>query len=189
MAVRNGAQYVREAIESVLAQSVTDFEFLVVDDFSDDETPRLLSEYQRIDSSIRVIRNDRVLGPYPSANRALAQARGRFIARHDADDLSPPGRFETQIAALDEPNVSLVTGAIELFGRGRYANGVWRPPSWQPRLEWDSTFFECRWSRWPCHVPSDTSRGTGSISRQVEVFRGLRPLVQVEPAGPRCLPC
>src|SRR6266446_6576122 len=100
MAVRNGEQYVSEAIESVLAQSVTDFEFLIVDDASTDGTPRILSEYQRRDSRICVWHNQSNLGPYPSANRALMRARGRFVARHDGDDISPPERFAIQLAAL-----------------------------------------------------------------------------------------
>src|SRR5712691_12480269 len=89
MAVRNGERFVSEAIESVLAQSVTDFEFLIVDDGSTDGTSRILSQYQRRDSRICVLHNHDNLGPYPSANLALMRARGRFVARHDADDISP----------------------------------------------------------------------------------------------------
>jgi Glycosyl transferase family 2 len=141
MAVRNGSAYLGDAVESVLAQSVTDFEFLIVDDASDDDTPGILIEYQRLDSRVCVLRNDRTVGPGPSANRALVQARGSFVARHDADDISPPGRFATQLEALEsDADISLVTGAIEFFGDGRYANGVRLPPLRQPRLEWDLLF-------------------------------------------------
>src|ERR1700738_2016230 len=86
MAVRDGEPYVRDAIESVLSQSVPDFEFLIVDDASTAGTSAPLPESQRRDSRISVCRNDSALGPYPSATRALTQARGRVIARHDADD-------------------------------------------------------------------------------------------------------
>src|ERR1700738_4398315 len=89
MAVRDGEPYVRDAITSVLSQSVADFEFLIVDDGSTDGTPGILSEYRARDSRISIFRNDTRLGPYPSANRALTHARGRVIARHDADDISP----------------------------------------------------------------------------------------------------
>lgn len=142
MAVRNGEPYVREAIESVLAQSVTDFEFLLVNDASTDNTPAILSGYQRQDFRIHVLHNERNLGPYPSANRALMHARGDCIARHDADDVSLPERFAIQLDALGhDQDVSLVTGAFEVFdGTGGQVKEISRPPSWQPRLEWELLF-------------------------------------------------
>jgi hypothetical protein len=142
MAVRNGEPYVREAIESVLAQSITDFEFLIVDDASTDNTPAILSEYRRQDSRIRLWHNVRQLGPYPSVNRALMNARADAIARHDADDVSPPDRFSIQLdALLSSPDVVLVTGTIDVFGAASARmNALARPPSWQPRLEWELLF-------------------------------------------------
>src|SRR5262245_10157638 len=141
-AVRNGQQHLREAVESVLAQSMGDFEFIIVDDASSDETPDILREFQRCDRRICLVRNGDCLGPYPSANRALTQARGRFVARHDADDISPPDRFAIQIEALEsDEEISLVTGAVEYFGATRSGMGtIDRPPAWQPRLEWDLLF-------------------------------------------------
>jgi len=142
MAVRNGEPYVRDAIESVLAQSVSDFEFLIVDDASTDDTAAILSEYRRRDSRVQVWRNERQLGPYPSANRALLSARSDVIARHDADDISPPERFAIQLDALAAfPDVALVTGTVEVFGaNAAKANGLARSPAWQPRLEWELLF-------------------------------------------------
>jgi glycosyltransferase involved in cell wall biosynthesis len=142
MAVRNGRPYVGEAIESVLAQSVADFEFLIVDDASTDDTPAVLADYERRDSRVRVLRNTRQEGPYPSANRALAEARGDAIARHDADDVSPPERFAIQLDALASArDVTLVTGVVEWFAEpGAPPIYVSRPPDWQPRLEWELLF-------------------------------------------------
>ena len=139
MAVRNGEPYLNEAVESVLAQSVADFEFLIVDDASTDNTPGILSEYQAKDSRIRVLRNESHLGHCPSANRGLLHASGDFIARHDADDISLPARFAIQLEALQSaPDVSLATGEVELFGAG--ASAIHSPPAWQPRLEWELLF-------------------------------------------------
>lgn len=141
MAVRNGEPHLRDAIESVLAQSIADFEFLIVDDASTDQTPGILSEYQRRDSRIRVFHNDTNLGPYPSTNLALTHARGRCIARHDADDISTPERFAIQLDALDSaPETSLVTGMVEVFGPNRGRLKTIGPPAWQPRLEWELLF-------------------------------------------------
>ncbi len=142
LAVRDGEAHLSQAIESVLAQSYTDFEFLIVDDGSIDSTPAILRQYQRRDSRIRVLTNRTSLGPYPSANRALGQARGDVIARHDADDISPPDRFRVQIDALDSgPDVTLVTGGVEVF-TDDVGSPTWilRPPEWQPQLEWDLLF-------------------------------------------------
>jgi len=142
MTVYNGERYLREAVESVLAQSVSDFEFLIVDDASTDGTPRILTAEAKRDSRIRLLHNSRNLGPYPSLNRALTDARGDLIARQDADDVSPPDRFAIQLAALDaNPGASLVTGEIDVFGEQHTeAATTIRPPRWQPRLEWELIF-------------------------------------------------
>ena len=104
---------------------------------------RILCEYELRDSRITVLHNERSLGPYPSLNRALRRARGDVIARHDADDLSPPRRFAGQLAALaSAPGVTLVTGAVEVFGatRKRRRRKI-QPTVWQPRLEWELLFY------------------------------------------------
>lgn len=141
MAVRDGEPFLREAIDSVLGQSFTDFELLIVDDASADETPAILDAYRRMDSRIVVLRNDVSMGPYPSANRALMQARGAVIARHDADDISIRDRFAVQLEALESAaDVALVVGAFEVFHSPDVGGVVSRPPDWQPRLEWDLLF-------------------------------------------------
>ncbi len=141
MAVRNGASHLREAIESVLRQSVTGYEFLIVDDASSDDTPDILSEYQRLDSRVQVLRNPGRLGPYPSTNRGLRQARGQIVARHDGDDVSPPDRLAIQLDALNkDPDTVLVAGAVETFDADANFAEISRPPSWQPLLEWELLF-------------------------------------------------
>jgi glycosyltransferase involved in cell wall biosynthesis len=142
MAVKDGERHLAAAIDSVLAQSFADFEFLIVDDASCDRTPEILAHYARRDSRIAVFRNATNLGPYPSANLAISRARGRYIARHDADDVSPQDRFAVQLAALESnPAACLVTGGVEVFVDGASASStVMRPASWQPKLEWDLLF-------------------------------------------------
>lgn len=141
MAVRNGASHVRAAIESVLRQSVGNYEFIIVDDASTDDTPDILSEYQRLDSRIQVLRNPTRLGPYPSTNRGLCHARGQVIARHDGDDISAPDRLAIQLDALNrDPETVLVAGAVETFNAESNVAEISRPPSWQPLLEWELLF-------------------------------------------------
>jgi hypothetical protein len=142
MAVHNGEAYVRESIDSVLSQTISDFEFIIVDDASTDTTRTILCEYERRDSRISILFNDTNLGPYPSANRALTAARGDVIARQDADDVSPSDRFAVQLRALSSADgVALVTGDVAVFPEHRGDGGVVNgPPDWQPRLEWELLF-------------------------------------------------
>lgn len=107
MAVHDGEPYVTKAIESVLAQSFTDFELLVVDDASTDSTPQLLASIG--DERMRVLRNETNLGQVASLNRGLREARGEIVARLDHDDWCRADRLERQIAVLDaEPAVAVV---------------------------------------------------------------------------------
>lgn len=99
MAVRDGAQFLREAVESVLAQSFKEFEFLVIDDGSTDATCDILGSYR--DHRIRVVSNERPLGLAASLNRGLELAKGIYIARMDCDDVSLPIRLEKQVAFMD----------------------------------------------------------------------------------------
>lgn len=100
MAVYNGERYLAQAVDSILSQTYTDFEFIIVDDCSTDGTASLLSRYQ--DSRVRVIRNHQNMRVSRSINQCLPMCRGEYIARMDADDISQPERFATQVTYLDE---------------------------------------------------------------------------------------
>ena len=99
MSVRNEERYLRGAIDSILAQTYSDFEFLIVDDASTDSSRSIVRGYD--DPRIRLIENQRNLGLTRSLNRGIELARGVYIARMDADDLSEPERLEKQVAFLD----------------------------------------------------------------------------------------
>lgn len=111
MSVYNGEQFLSEAIDSILAQSYRDFEFLIIDDGSTDETLEILTRYAALDSRIQIIRNSQNLMLVRSLNRGLALAKGKYIARQDADDISLPRRLERQVNYLEEnPRVVAVSG-------------------------------------------------------------------------------
>jgi glycosyltransferase involved in cell wall biosynthesis len=99
MSVHDEERYLREAIDSILAQSFSDFEFLILDDASTDSSRAIVRGYD--DSRIRMIENERNLGLTRSLNRGIELARGTYIARMDADDLSKPERLGRQVAFLD----------------------------------------------------------------------------------------
>jgi glycosyltransferase involved in cell wall biosynthesis len=111
--VHDGEPYVGDAVRSVLEQTFDDFELLVVDDGSTDGTAETLASFH--DPRLRVIRNERNVGLVASLNRGLAEARGEYVARIDADDRCLPQRLERQVAVLDaEPRVGLVGSWMEL---------------------------------------------------------------------------
>lgn len=111
MAVYNGEKYLGEAIESILVQTFTDFEFIIVDDASTDNSPAIIEEYRKADPRIRVLRNDENVGLGVSLQRGLKLAKGEFIARMDADDISTPDRFEKQHAFFAaHPEINILGG-------------------------------------------------------------------------------
>jgi len=100
ISVYNGEKHLREAILSVLGQTFDNFELLIVDDASTDGTAEIYRSFS--DSRIRITRNKENIGAYKSANRGLKLARGKYVARLDADDIAMPTRIERQARHLDE---------------------------------------------------------------------------------------
>jgi len=119
LAVRNGARHLESALGSVIAQRFSDFELVVIDDGSTDSTSEILTALQRTEArAVVVTQNHRGLAA--SLNRGIAMARGTYIARQDADDISLLERFERQVAYLDaHPSVAAVgTRADVIDGAG-----------------------------------------------------------------------
>lgn len=99
MSVYNGEKYIEAAVKSVLSQTYEDFEAIIVDDGSTDNSLNLLQSF--VDERIRLICHSLRQGLTASLISAIRQAKGYFIARHDADDLSSPNRIEMQLAYLE----------------------------------------------------------------------------------------
>ncbi len=99
MSVYNGARHLREAIDSVLNQTYKDFEFIIIDDKSEDETSEIIKSYQ--DDRIIFIQNDFNIGLTKSLNKALALAKGQYIARIDHDDIYFNNKLQRQIEFFD----------------------------------------------------------------------------------------
>lgn len=95
-AVRNGAAHIAETIRSIQEQTFTSWEYIIVDDGSDDATVEIVERFMGRDGRLRLIRRCSSGGPYIAANEGLRQARGELIVRTDADDLSPPCRLRKQ---------------------------------------------------------------------------------------------
>jgi len=115
MPVYNAAEFVREAVESILAQTVQDFELIIVEDGSTDQSGALVEELAARDSRIRIIHNLENQGIVYSLNRGLDECRGEYLVRMDADDVALPHRLETQIAVMESDPGILVLGAAVTY--------------------------------------------------------------------------
>jgi glycosyltransferase involved in cell wall biosynthesis len=139
MPVFNAARHVRESVASVLRQSFCDFELLAIDDGSTDESAKILASLG--DPRVRVLRNERNLGLVATLNRGLAEARGEWIARQDADDLSAPGRLASQMAfARGNPAVPLVGSDALLIDDAGRPRGRWRTGGHADLVAWELCF-------------------------------------------------
>src|SRR5215475_522188 len=108
MPVRNGAEWLAEAVASVRAQEFGEFEFLIVDDGSDDGTADMLSGFAAADHRIRTLRQP-PQGIVAALNAAIAQARAPYLARLDADDRARPDRLGKQFAFMEaHPEIGLL---------------------------------------------------------------------------------
>ncbi|MCY4062101.1 MAG: glycosyltransferase [Chloroflexi bacterium] len=109
MPVYNSEMYVAEAIESILGQTFADFEFIIVDDDSQDRSLEIIREYEKRDARLHCLRHDRNRGVSCARNRGIDDAGGDFVALMDSDDVSLPTRLEKQLHFLQQnPEIGAV---------------------------------------------------------------------------------
>lgn len=128
VATYNYGRFIAQTLASVRDQTLREWECIVVDDASTDDTPAVVARFTEVDTRFRYIRLDRNMGVSAARNRALTEARGTFIQLLDADDLLLPGKLEGQVALfMAEPGVTVVYSDFEHFmdqpgdGSGGYA--------------------------------------------------------------------
>jgi glycosyltransferase involved in cell wall biosynthesis len=125
MSVHNGEQWLDEAIASIIRQTYTHWEFIIIDDASNAATAERLKHYS-IDSRIRVVRKETRQGLTKNLNAAIDMCQGELIARMDADDISVHDRLEKQVSYLFEyPRVAVVAGFIDMMDDNGKLTGVW----------------------------------------------------------------
>jgi glycosyltransferase involved in cell wall biosynthesis len=135
MPVFNGEKYVRSAIDSILAQSLPDFEFLIINDGSSDDSVKIIESYS--DNRIRLVHNTSNQGVVKTLNRGLDLATGQYIARMDCDDISLPDRFAKQVHFMDtHPQIGACGTWVKTFGSSS-KDDVWKFPS-------DPNMIRCR---------------------------------------------
>ena len=134
MPAYNAAEFLEEAIASVRAQTVTDWELLVIDDCSTDETRRIVERISAADSRVRLLQNHRNLGAAGSRNRGLDVFRGAYVALLDSDDYWYPTMLKKMLAKAEETGADIIYCAYELVDEvGRKVCNDFRVP--------DSTSF------------------------------------------------
>jgi hypothetical protein len=128
MSVLNGEKFLPEAVDSILKQSFRDFEFIVIDDGSTDSSGAILESYQKKDPRVRVYHQEN-RGLVESLNRGCAMARGKYLARMDADDIAIKERLMLQVRFMEEhPEVAVLGGAVEVID----STGRWLDTSVNP---------------------------------------------------------
>ncbi len=118
LSVYNGERFLKEAVESILNQTYSDFEFIIINDASTDKTFNILSDFANKDSRIRVVHNETNIGLTKSLNRGLAVAQATYVARMDADDVSLLYRLQEQFSYMEShPDVALVGSSATLINK------------------------------------------------------------------------
>lgn len=126
MSVYNDEKYIEEAIDSILNQSLQDFEFIIIDDASTDQTSQILRLASQNDKRIKVYRNDSNIGLTKSLNKGLGLINSKYVARMDSDDVSMPYRLEKQLEVFKaNPNSVLVTSNVDIINEDGI---VWHQP-------------------------------------------------------------
>jgi glycosyltransferase involved in cell wall biosynthesis len=142
MAVYNGERYLRDAIDSILRQTFTDFEFIIVDDGSKDGSRDIILFYCG-DPRVRLIDNPSNVGLTRSLNRGLALARGTLVARQDADDISYPQRLARQVSFMDShPGTALLGTQVRHIGKDGRPNRAaeWEKAVTDLGIRWQTLF-------------------------------------------------
>lgn len=116
MGIYNCEKTLKEAIDSILNQTYSNWEFIMCDDGSKDETYRIAEEYAKKDSRFVLLKNEKNMGLNYTLNKCLSEATGEYVARMDGDDVSLPERFEKQVKFLnDNPQFALVSTGMSIF--------------------------------------------------------------------------
>lgn len=169
MGIYNCAETLPDAINSILNQTYSDWELIMCDDGSSDDTFAVAKKYADIyPNQIILLQNEKNLGLNYTLNRCLALAKGKFIARMDGDDLCAPNRFDEELAVFaEEPELAIVSTDMECFDE----TGVWGRIK-HPEYPQDKDFFAGPpFCHAPCMIRADVFRAVGGYSVEERLLR------------------
>ncbi|MCS3668067.1 glycosyltransferase involved in cell wall biosynthesis [Salinibacter ruber] len=143
MAVYNGRPYLKEAVQSILDQTLGDFEFIIINDGSTDGTEGVLDRFVDRDDRVRLVHQEN-RGLIESLNRGLDMARGKYVARMDADDIAHPDRLQAQVRFLEaNPDVGVLGTQVERIDDSGQTDGKWKFPTDPDQVAWRLLFGTC----------------------------------------------
>jgi hypothetical protein len=141
MPVYNGEKYLTEAVESILGQTFADFELIVIDDGSTDGSAAILESFRQNDDRVIIRQHSQNQGITVALNTGLALARGKYIARMDADDNSLSTRFEKQVAFLEKHReIDIIGSAVQMVDERGHNIGVLSAPLDDLAIRWKGLF-------------------------------------------------
>lgn len=141
MCVWNGDKHLAEAITSILDQTYKEFEFIIVNDGSTDNTAQILNMFASQDSRIQILENSQNMGQSYSKNRGIAAARGNYIAMMDADDWCDANRFAAQVRFLDlNPEISVLGTDYLIFREDKSGSHLMHTAELPGLIRWDFIF-------------------------------------------------
>jgi len=117
--VFNGEAFIKETIDSVLNQSFSDFEYIIIDDCSSDSTPEILEKYAMLDSRISLIRNEFNSGPLVSRNNGIKRSKAEYVAFIDADDIWISSKLENQINFMQNNSCNFSYTDFAIFSESK----------------------------------------------------------------------
>lgn len=167
--IYNCADTLVEAIESILSQTFTDWEWILCDDASSDNTYAVAKEYaDKYPSKFVMLKNEQNMGLNYTLNKCLEHAMGKYIARMDGDDVCSPERFEIELAALEaEPDIAIVSTDMEFFDE----TGIWGRVS-HPEYPTKKDFLHgSPFCHAPCMVRREVYEAVGGYSVHKKLLR------------------
>ncbi len=169
MGIYNCADTLSEAIECILAQTESDWELIMCDDGSKDDTFAVASAYQnQYPDKIVLLQNDRNYGLNTTLNNCLAVAKGRYIARMDGDDRCSPDRFEKELAVLEnEADIAIVSTDMAHFDETGTWGRIARPTNPEPK----HFLKESPFCHAPCMVRREAYEAVGGYSVSKNLLR------------------
>ena len=124
LSVFNGQDTISKSIESILSQSFNDFELLILDDSSSDNTFEIISNYDKFHENVHTFQNQKNIGLTKSLNSLILKSSSKFIGRQDADDISDKNRFEKQLFFIDKKNLDGCTTRSRIIGSKKIIPGL-----------------------------------------------------------------
>jgi len=127
--LHNAGRFISQTIESVIAQTVSDWELIIVDDLSQDDGPEIVASYVKGDPRIKLVRNSKNSGPAISRNKAIKLSSGRFIAFLDSDDIWSPKKLEVQIDFMLKNQYAFTFATYEKISESGKSIGIINAPT------------------------------------------------------------